>query len=179
MKINVSYAGSTSNKNLSDELSANIFHNCLTPHSKAITFRQQLDCKNPYLSLQLANQLNIIVDKYYFPEEINAVSFRINENHIIGINQLLEQDESNFVIAHEIGHIVLHSKVLSVNLKKDHNLNKSKFSAMDTEANMFACALLMPKNILNNKLKTLGIPELAKYFNVHKQAVRYNLKLTK
>ena len=54
----------------------------------------------------------------------------------------------NFDAAHELGHILLHSKTLNV---KD--LSKEEDKDMEKEANNFAASFLLPKNTFYNDLK--------------------------
>lgn len=54
----------------------------------------------------------------------------------------------NFDIAHELGHIILHNNIGSI-----EELSKEEFRNMETEANQFAAAFLLPKNAFYEDLK--------------------------
>lgn len=73
------------------------------------------------------------------------------KEHIITINSALNEHRQNFTIAHELGHIALHSSIvenlLSIEDKEsDKNtiISKSTHGRMEYQANIFASYLLMP-----------------------------------
>ena len=73
------------------------------------------------------------------------------KNHIIAINSNLSQHRQNFTIAHELGHILLHSRIIeslySIEEResdKDAIINESIHERMEYQANIFASFLLMP-----------------------------------
>lgn len=74
------------------------------------------------------------------------------KKHLITINSTLNEHRRNFTIAHELGHIVLHSHIVE-NLssvedrENDMNMitNESAKSRMEYQANTFASFLLMPE----------------------------------
>ena len=73
------------------------------------------------------------------------------KEHIITINSSLSKHRQNFTIAHELGHIALHSSIVE-NLfsiedrESDKNtiISKSIYGRMEYQANTFASYLLMP-----------------------------------
>lgn len=73
------------------------------------------------------------------------------KEHIITINSVLSEHRQNFTIAHELGHIALHSSIVE-NLfsiedrESDMNtiISKSIHGRMEYQANAFASFLLMP-----------------------------------
>lgn len=73
------------------------------------------------------------------------------KEHIITINSALSEHRQNFTIAHELGHIALHSSIVENLLsiedrKSDKNtiISKSTYGRMEYQANTFASFLLMP-----------------------------------
>ena len=73
------------------------------------------------------------------------------KNHIITINSNLSQHRQNFTIAHELGHILLHSRIIedlySIEERESDKvtiINKSIHARMEYQANTFASFLLMP-----------------------------------
>ena len=105
--------------------------------------------RSPY---ELAERMGIIVQKnnlgairgYYFKK------YRIKQ--IILHNDLSESDE-RFVLAHEIGHAVLHEDVNTPFLMGNTLFSKNKF---EREANLFAIELLVPdETIIENPDLTL------------------------
>lgn len=105
--------------------------------------------RSPY---EMAERMGIIVQKnnlgtirgYYFKK------YRIKQ--IILHNDLSESDE-RFVLAHEIGHAVLHEDVNTPFLMGNTLFSKNKF---EKEANLFAIELLVPdETIIENPDLTL------------------------
>lgn len=105
--------------------------------------------RSPY---EMAERMGIIVQKnnlgairgYYFKK------YRIKQ--IILHNDLSESDE-RFVLAHEIGHAVLHEDVNTPFLMGNTLFSKNKF---EREANLFAIELLVPdETIIENPDLTL------------------------
>ena len=69
------------------------------------------------------------------------------KEHIITINSVLNEHRQNFTIAHELGHIALHSSIVENLLSiedKESDKNKSTHGRMEYQANIFASFLLMP-----------------------------------
>ncbi len=88
-------------------------------------------------------------------------------NHIIYLDEKLPSIELNFVLAHEIGHMLMHKKSNAMFLDSRTFFSLSSY---EREANLFAVELLLPDSLLkeyrNTSLYTLaqsvGIPnELA------------------
>jgi len=120
---------------------------------------------------------------------------RDGKTTIIGVNTLTSRRRQRFTIAHELGHLLLHEgKPLIV----DHSIRvnfRNDVSSMATddeeiEANAFAAALLMPRNLILNNLKAYItkvaqrsesisredlIAQLAREFDVSAEAVGYRL----
>lgn len=73
----------------------------------------------------------------------------LKEHKVILSNALLPKPERmRFTIAHELGHLVLHSDILAayegINGDKPHPLSESELHWMDYHANCFASYILMP-----------------------------------
>lgn len=73
------------------------------------------------------------------------------KNQIITINSNLSQHRKNFTIAHELGHILLHSRIIeslySIEERESDKstiISKSIHERMEYQANVFASYLLMP-----------------------------------
>ena len=58
-------------------------------------------------------------------------------------------------IAHELGHLFLHSKYGKIELEAFHDVENENEQAED-EAHEFACSLLMPTKILKNEINKFG-----------------------
>jgi Zn-dependent peptidase ImmA (M78 family) len=101
---------------------------------------------------------------------------------VIGVNSSYPTQRQRFTIAHEIGHLLLHT---DVNLLVDKNFpiglrNETSGTSVDEneiEANQFAAALLMPPNLIAEDIKSFvgkdvlfAIQKLARKYRVSEQA---------
>lgn len=110
---------------------------------------------------------------------------KTKKSFIIKINKDLSVKEIDFTIAHELGHLFLHmGYIVDKELwnKYMEKSFKSKNSIEEYEADEFAGALLMPKNLYEDALDffkeeyegttIVNITKLAKYFNVSESIVK-------
>ena len=107
---------------------------------------------------------------------------------IIGVNSKHHQLRRRFTIAHELGHLLLHSKTelhvdRSVVKMRDRRASEGTDDE-EMEANRFAAELLMPESFLQADLEELGhvsaddeqiIRKLAKKYQVSQQAMAIRL----
>ncbi len=85
----------------------------------------------------------------------------------IGFNENHSWCRRRFTIAHEIGHLLM-----------GHTCNKNSFekSHNETEANIFAAELLIPKQFLKSDFKRIqNIPALAKFYLVSQESLGIKL----
>ncbi len=111
-----------------------------------------------------------------------------NSAPIIGVNSKHPPNRRRFTIAHELGHLLLHSKS-GVHLDQAVVQMRSEKAGAGTdeheiEANRFAAELLMPGQFLQKDLAALGeinaddekvVAELAKRYGVSSQAMAIRL----
>jgi Zn-dependent peptidase ImmA (M78 family) len=101
----------------------------------------------------------------------------------IAVNDKESPARQRFTIAHELGHYFLHTnKQTFVDFRgNDENVIRNP---KERQANQFAAALLMPKKILQNDIKTIaaedGVTEelvsfLAGKYKVSEEAMNYRL----
>ncbi len=87
-----------------------------------------------------------------------------------------------FILAHEIGHLILHKGVSKLFSDTSKTLNEWYASGKhETEANQFASELLMPSNLFKSKVKGNGmslelIKETADYFGASSTATLLKYK---
>lgn len=143
---------------------------------------------NQFLPIS-ANRIQIIL-KYILPS--STIIYKKLPNGVFGsfdfINDILfisndlknDPYRSNFTIAHEIGHIVLHRKILQQYCQSTSDTQTiaptdSVISKLEIQANIFAASLLLPKKIFltefARRMTILGIrPPLFKdhqHVNLH------------
>lgn len=119
---------------------------------------------------EIANYLNINIKE--LPISGSQGRILINKNSaVITINsELNNSGKKNFVIAHEIGHFLMHKNILSVFSDTENSLSEWHTKGPhENEANSFATELLMPhktfKEFINNKKLSLKlIKEVSEYF---------------
>lgn len=123
-------------------------------------------------------------------ENLNAEvsGFLIIESNkkVIGIDKSENNKRRNrFTIAHEMGHYYLHHLDSGTHIDERIVYNRGKYSnRRETEANVFAAALLMPTPIIKQTIKKNfkrlidenDIIKLAKQFEVSEIAMTFRLK---
>jgi Zn-dependent peptidase ImmA (M78 family) len=144
---------------------------------------------------KLASTLGLLVD--YIPLQDDVSGLLLFENiegkcqGFIGINISHSAVRQRFTIAHEIGHYILHcgqTKTLPevfIDKKFKRNLASSEGTdRKEIQANLFASFLLMPKEILENRIAGLDfdlvddlvLSQLARDFEVSLQAMSRRLE---
>lgn len=116
--------------------------------------------------------------------------FRSGDYQVIGVNSAHPTVRQRFTIAHELGHWALHpGREIILDVPVRVNL-RDKASSMasdreEIEANAFAATLLMPENMLRDRLSRLPASQrrepditataLAKIFKVSTSALSFRL----
>lgn len=133
---------------------------------KVLSLVRKYNKRNPFL---LAKKLGINViendlgEVYGYYTQINRIKF-------ILINSNLSESKKRFVVAHELGHAILHSKIVTPCLMHLKNINDIK---IECEANKFAVQLLIDGShkdyYMEDKFKIMeyyGIPiEMERYLD--------------
>ncbi len=133
----------------------------------------------------------LVFEPFTGEDDISGILYRKGKQRIIGINSAHPKTRQRFSIAHEIGHLVLHTKRLFVDkvVRVDFRDSISSLAINNEEisANVFAAGLLMPRDFIereiiriSSKRKSLPskerlIRELANIFDVSLQAIEYRL----
>jgi Zn-dependent peptidase ImmA (M78 family) len=121
--------------------------------------------------------------------ELCGMIFNDGKNVVIGINESHPPARKRFTLAHEIGHLVMHSHILNgVHVDKTfrqklYRDGRSKIGEdrIEIDANKFAAELLMPTEFLLKDVKgafidpEAGPTELAKLYEVSPQAMSIKL----
>ncbi len=122
-------------------------------------------------------------------DDISGVLIKKDDTCVIGINSAHAITRQRFSIAHEIGHLILHSKSA---LFVDKVINRDRKSSLaidnkEIEANQFAAELLMPRELIRKEINKLFkkdnfVPDkdwltekLADNFKVSHLAMEYRL----
>lgn len=115
---------------------------------------------NPFV---IAKRKNIIVLHENLGKTLGYCN-TYKRQKIIHINENIEERESFFVCAHELGHILMHPDVNTPFLKRNTLFSVDK---IEREANTFAVEFLMPDSLLTENAsstiytvaQSLGIPK--------------------
>lgn len=125
-----------------------------------------------------------------FKDEISGLLVRRGGSIIIGVNKAQSQARRRFTVAHEIGHLVMHSAALEpVHIDKNfevHLRSAASSTAEDVaeiEANAFAAGLLMPRDMIITEVEGRMldfedprlVKRLAEAYGVSTQAMTFRL----
>lgn len=123
---------------------------------------------NPF---QLCDYLNIKIIRSNLGSEIKGFFQRTSNGYeIIHINSELNDNESKYICAHELGHAIMHID-LSLQFFIENPLQiKNKY---EIQADKFAAELLIPDNLEPCELEGMTAKELGCYFGVPKELVEY------
>lgn len=88
----------------------------------------------------LCEKMGIIVLEQELPRSVNGFTVRMNDIPFIVLNRELGYYEKRFTKAHELGHIVIHKGINSLNLSCNTGFCVTKF---EREADSFAAWLLL------------------------------------
>lgn len=135
--------------------------------------------------------------------DLNILTTDIKDNNISGaivydrdkdtfsifVNQNKPPNRQYFTTAHELGHYFLHKEIIKkeevlVDFDKTLDGNRALFrldnatiNEVETEANNFAAALIMPENLVKTAWKRLGsVEECARVFNVSISAMSIRME---
>lgn len=138
---------------------------------------------------EIAKRMGIQVLAFDLGNDVSGVLHRKNDSASIGYNPNESKVRQRFTIAHELGHYILHpgDRIFVDN----ENYFQIKFRSTtnteyihEQEANAFAAALLMPKELIQKEVKNAKgfdlsdnstIVELARKFEVSIPAMSYRI----
>ena len=160
---------------------------------KAVQIISDINCYSAPVNVRkIAENLGLEIKEHDLGENVSGVLFIDKGKGIIGLSPNESQVRQRFTIAHELGHYILHR--LNKEMFVDHKQFKAVFRdhvsstgelEQEREANAFAAALLMPKDLLlmeiDNVIFDLGeedydaIKSLATKFQVSTQAMTYRI----
>ncbi|OIQ91020.1 hypothetical protein GALL_270990 [mine drainage metagenome] len=167
--------------------------------SKASELRHAVGTlKAPIALNRIASHLGTEINQQTFEDVVSGVLLiRGNERHIM-VNKTHHPNRQRFTIAHELGHLVLHhdsgdrlfidthlrtyQRIGSANADVYRKPGSSTTPAEEMEANHFASALLMPRELLLSMTSgrdfwdELEVTALAAEFAVSEQAMTIRLR---
>lgn len=93
-----------------------------------------------------------------------------NDEYIY-VSETLSEYEEKMIIAHELGHLILHTDLSTSYYTENHLLNKDQ---IEVQANKFAAELLIPDDIKISE--GITTKELACYLEVSEELVKLKYK---
>lgn len=130
---------------------------------KAERLTARYKTRNPYT---IAGQLGIFVLNFDTPGTLKGMYSVIKRSRFIFVNESLDDDLRRFVCAHELGHDILHRKIVGNTPLSDTTMN-SNSSRMEYEANVFAAALLIDRDrILSLAMSGRTVSQIAAIMRV-------------
>ncbi len=142
----------------------------------------------PYENITRANP-NLRI--YFLPlddDEVSGATLYKDSEYSIFVNNSKPENRQHFTLGHELGHYFLHQDILHEGdgLIEDkeldgnailYRLDDTAYTRIETEANHFAAALLMPSNLVREAWEaTTSIEKCAKIFQV--STIAMNIRLT-
>lgn len=160
---------------------------------KAIDLLGKLNILAPPIPIKdIIKQLGLDLMSYDLGDDVSGILVIENDKGTIGFNPSNSRVRQRFTIAHELGHYLLHKHAISeVFVDKDFIVkyrSEKQYSfaeiKQEQEANLFAAALLMPKEMIKAEVskkdyadlsETEFITAMAKVFDVSIPAMTYRI----
>lgn len=148
--------------------------------------KHNIDTSEPVDIVKLARNLDFMVASFELPETEDGFVlidkktdklFGLNTNKIIGVNENRTYEEKRFIVAHELGHYILHNKG---ELIFAHRENVKGKNIEENDADYFAACILMYNKLFIEAYKAIAgmtneldekISFLSRYFKVPEQSV--------
>lgn len=123
--------------------------------------------RDPFL---LASYLNLRIVYSEYSDSTKGYYINVKRNKFIVLNSNLTDEETRIVLAHEIGHAVLHSSREVHFIRENTLFPKGRH---ENEANKFAAELLIDANEIDRcYIEELSLEQLAGYMMVPQELIR-------
>ena len=111
---------------------------------------------------EIIRGMNVIL-VYYPLEDIRGFYQYFQRNNLIYIDERLSDQEKKFVLAHELGHMLLHKKANAIFMDTRTHFNGNRF---EMDANLFAMELLVSDDVLAEN-SSCTIEQLSRILGYH------------
>lgn len=160
--------------------------NAIEEEANALLSRLGVDSTSPVDPVAVANELGLKVYNATFDDEgIHGLIAKRPSSTSIYVNVNDRPVRKRFTVAHELGHFVLHLAAgegefidTQDNFRtvQDPDTPWDSVRRAEWEANVFAAALLMPRDAILRAWKEIADPEgMAAFFQVSQQAMTLRL----
>lgn len=120
---------------------------------------------------EMIKGMNVIL-VFYPLDGVRGFYQYFQRNNIIYIDETLSEHDKAFVLAHEIGHMILHKKSNAIFMDSRTQFRTSKY---ENEANKFAIELLISDESLSEYLNC-SIEQLSQIYGCHQKLIELRLK---
>ena len=120
---------------------------------------------------EMIKGMNVIL-VFYPLDGVRGFYQYFQRNNIIYIDETLSEHDKAFVIAHEIGHMILHKKSNAIFMDSRTQFRTSKY---ENEANKFAIELLISDESLS-EYSNCTIEQLSQIYGYHQKLIELRLK---
>lgn len=124
--------------------------------------------RNP---LEIAERIGCIIVKHKL-DGIRGFYHFFQRNHIIYVDERLSENEMMFVVAHELGHALLHKNSNALFMDSRTFLVKSKY---ENEANLFALDLLISDSDIEEHLD-FTTTQFSRLFGYNEEMIRLRMR---
>lgn len=122
---------------------------------------------------EMIKGMNIILVNYPL-EGVRGFYQYFQRNNIIYLDEKLSDSERRFVLAHELGHMILHKKSNAIFMDTRTQFNTSKY---EQEANLFAMELLLPDQLLDEYVQSgYSTEQLSRITGYYTELIELKLK---
>ena len=120
--------------------------------------------RNPF---EIIKGMNVIL-VYYPLDGVRGFYQYFQRNNIIYIDERLSDHEKTLVLAHELGHMLLHKKSNAIFMDSRTHFSTSKY---ENEANIFAMNLLVSDEQLE-EYKYCSIDQISRVLGYHEKLIK-------
>lgn len=120
---------------------------------------------------EMIKGMNVIL-VFYPLDGVRGFYQYFQRNNIIYIDETLSEHDKAFVLAHEIGHMILHKKSNAIFMDSRTQFRTSKY---ENEANKFAIELLISDESLS-EYSDCTIEQLSQIYGYHQKLIELRLK---
>lgn len=120
---------------------------------------------------EIVKAMNIIL-VFYPLEGVRGFYQYFQRNNIIYIDERLSEMEKKFVLAHELGHMILHKKSNAIFMDTRTHFNTSKY---EMEANLFAMHLLVSDDVLA-EYRDYSLEQISRTLGYHQKLIELRMK---
>lgn len=124
-------------------------------------------------SFEMIKGMNVIL-VYYPLEGVRGFYQYFQRNNIIYIDEKLSDIEKKFVLAHELGHMILHKKSNAIFMDTRTHFNTDRY---ENEADLFAMSLLLSDDSISEyQAEGFTTDQIARITGYHEKLIELRLK---